>query len=209
MVVHVLVDLHPEELRRDELAELAVPRRARVQARVGAERARQVLVHADGDAQVVVPQPDRVGGQRESARRGRAAVVDVVEGDSREPQERDHRVGVVDLVAPGERELDVAPLDARVREGAADGDRAHLDRRHAREAAERMQPHSHDRDVHPVLPDALAPAQPTGRNAKVTTSLPSASVRNGTSTSSISMPIRGAFASLRRVSTFTSSASST
>ena len=185
VVVHVLVDLHPEELRRDELAELAVPRRARVQARIGAERAGQVLVHADRDAEVVVAEADRVGGERQRARRGGAPVVHVGERDAGEPEQRDDRVGVVDLVAAAERELDVAPLDAGVGERAADRDRAHLDARHAREAAERVQPHTDDRDVHLRV---LSSPQPTGRNANVTTSLPSSSVRNGTSTSSISMP---------------------
>ena len=99
VVVHVLVDLHAEELRREELAELAVPRRARVQPRVGAERAGQVLVHADRDAEVVLAEADRVGGERQRARRGRAAVVDVGERDAGEPEQRDDRVGVVDLVA--------------------------------------------------------------------------------------------------------------
>ena len=60
-------------------------------------------------------------------------------------------------------------------------------RGHAREAAERVQPHPDDRDV---VHHACRPAQATGRNANVTTSLPSSSVRNGTSTSSISMPVR-------------------
>ena len=147
MVVHVLVDLHPEELRRDELAELAVPRRARVEPRVGAERAGQVLVHADRDPEVVLAEPDRVRGERERARRGRAAVVDVGERDAGEPEQRDDRVGVVDLVAARERELDVAPLDAGVGERPPDRDRAHLDARHVAEPAERVQPHADDRDV--------------------------------------------------------------
>ena len=147
VVVHVLVDLHPEELGGHELADLAVPRRARVQARIGAERAGDVLVHADRDPEVVVAEADRVGGERERARRGRAPVVDVGERDAGEPEERDDRVGVVDLVAPAERELDVAPVHARVGEGPTDRDRAHVDARHAGEAAERVQPHADDRDV--------------------------------------------------------------
>ncbi len=55
------------------------------------------------------------------------------------------------------------------------------------------------------------PSQATGRNANVTTSLPSSSVRNGTITSSISMPLRNTdgSASVRRDSTFTSPGSST
>ena len=148
----------------------------------------QVLVHADRDAEVVIAEADRVRRERERARGGGAAVVDVGERDAGEAQERDDGVGVVDLVAAAERELDVAPLDARVRERAADRDRAHLDARHAGEAAERVQPDAHDGDVHCVVLSSAA--QPTGRNANVTTSLPSSSVRNGTTTSSISMPER-------------------
>src|SRR5262249_45245437 len=107
-----------------------------------------VLVHADGETDVVLAQPDRVRSQRKDARRGGAAVVDVGERDPRQSEERDHRVRVVDLVAPGERELDVAPRHARIRERTADGDRAHVDPGPIREAAERMQPHAYDRDVH-------------------------------------------------------------
>ena len=74
-------------------------------------------------------------------------------------------------------------LDAGVGERAADRDRAHLDAGHPRESTERMQTHTDDRD----LSRHLTPS-PTGANANVTTSLPSSSVRNGTSASSISMP---------------------
>ena len=52
-------------------------------------------------------------------------------------------------------------------------------------------------------------AQPTGRKAKVTTSFPASSVRNGTRTSSMSMPICSPATSVRRASTLTSSPSST
>ena len=152
VVVHVLVDLHAEELRRHELAELAVPRRARVEARVGAERTRDVLVHPDRDAEVGVAEANRVGRERQRAGRGRAPVVHVGERDAGEPEQRDDGVGVVDLVAAAERELDVAPLDARVRERAADRDRAHLDAGHVAEATERVQAHAHDRDVHLSAP---------------------------------------------------------
>ena len=149
VVLHVLVDLHPEELGGDELAQLAVPLGASVQTRVGAERTPQVLVHADGDAEVVLAQADGVGGQREGAGRRRTPVVDVGERDPRQTEESNHRVGVVDLVAAGEGELDLPPFDACVCEGAPDRHRSHVDARHTGEAAERVQAHSHDGDVHP------------------------------------------------------------
>ena len=212
VVVHVLVDLHPEELRRQELADLAVPRRARVQARIGSERAGEVLVHADRNTELVVAEPDRVGRERQRARGRRAPVVDVGERDTGQAEQRDHRVGVVDLVAAAERELDVAPLHSRVRERAPDRDRTHVDARHVREPPERVQPHPDNRDPRSCgfdLRPSIARAEPrttsgptdlrlarhvtspqlTGRNANVTTSLPSSSVLNGTSTSSISMPV--------------------
>ncbi len=187
-------DLHPEELRGEEVAELAVPRGAGVQARVGAECTREVLVHADGEAEVVLAQPDRVGGQREHARRGRAAVVDVGERNPGQPQERDDRVRVVDLVAPGERELDVAPLHARVREGTTDGDRPHVDPRPIPEAAERMEPHSHDRDVH-FLSSSLAFTRPSPlrRPAGMRTSRPRCHRRRcGTAPARAPCPCRSA-----------------
>ncbi len=70
----------------------------------------------------VFAEPDRVGGQRERARRGRAAVVHVGERDAGEAEQRDDRVRVVDLVAAAERELDVAPLQ-RLRRPARAGSR--------------------------------------------------------------------------------------
>ena len=141
-------------------AELAVPRRARVQARIGAERAGEVLVHADRDAELVVAEPDRVGRERERARRGRAPVVDVGERDTGEPEQRDDRVGVVDLVTACERELDVAPLDARVGERAPDRDRAHVDRGHAGKAPERVQPHPNNRHIHAHAASTSGPRSP-------------------------------------------------
>src|SRR5206468_522589 len=137
--------------------------------------------HADGDAEVGLAQADRGGGEREGAGRGRAPVVDVSERDPREAHEGDDGVGVVDLVAAAEGELDVAPLHARVGKGPPDGDGPHVDPRLVFEAAERVETHTDDGDVR-VHQEA------TGWKAKVTTSLPWSSVRKGMSTSSISMP---------------------
>ena len=117
-------------------------------------------------------------------RRGRAAVVDVGERDAGEAEQPGHRVGVVDLVAAAERELDVAPLDAGVGERGRIAS-APISMRGLVEPAERVQPHADDGDV--VRHGSLLRLRP-GRNANVTTSLPSSSVRNGTIASSISMP---------------------
>src|SRR5581483_10538730 len=149
VVLHVLVDLHAEELGRRELALLAVPRRTRIERGVG-----------------------------------------------------DEGVGVVDLVAPAEGELDVAPLHARVGERTANGDSAHLDAGDAGEAPEGMEAHPDDGDVAAHLASA-------GWKANVTTSFPSSSVRRGISVSSISIPVlsAGGSTSVSRASTFTSPSS--
>src|SRR5262249_7794475 len=156
--------LHPEELRRDEVPELAVPRRARVQARIGTERSRQGLVHADGDAQVVITEPDGGGGGRERARGRRAGVVDVGGRGAGGAAAGDGGGGFADLVAPGEGELNVAPLDIGVRQGPADGDGAHVDARDAWEAPERVQPPPDDGALH-VCPLAGTPAAALSRRA--------------------------------------------
>src|SRR3954469_10332484 len=63
----------------------------------------------------------------------------------------------------------------------------------------------------PSLASSTVVSYATGRNANVTTSLPSSSVRNGTTTSSMSIPMRSTSGSdsVRRDSTLTSSGSST
>ena len=147
MVVHVPVDLHAEELGGEEQALLAVPPRGAVVDGVGGEGARQVLVHADGDADVVGARLDRLGGQLQRGGRGGAAVVDVHERDAGDADQPDDGVGVVDLAAAAERELHVGPLHAGVGAGGADGVGAHLQRRLGTEPAERVQPDSDDGDV--------------------------------------------------------------
>ncbi len=164
----------------------------RVQARVGAERAREVLVHADRDAEIVIAEPDRVRRPGSSALAAVAhPLYTSVNGMPGEPQQRHDRVRVVDLVAAAERELDVAPLDPRVGERAPDRDRAHLDAGHPREAAERMQSDSDDRDVRFMSLSRAGSARwlspPVGRRR----SRPRCRRRRcgtGPSTSSISMP---------------------
>ena len=111
---------------------------------------------------------------------------------------------------PGERaadrELRVAPVEAGVSHRMADRVRAEVEPGDALEPAEGVHPHADDRDVH-----APSPRSGTGANAYVTTSVPSASRRNGTTTSCTGMPIRQSRGArpVSRVSTITSPGSST
>src|SRR5581483_10836555 len=102
-----------------------------------------------------------------------------------------------------ERELHVTPVDAGIGERAAHRARAELETGDALEPAERVDADAGDGDAHDT---ACA-----GANANMRTSVPSGSVRNGSTTSSISMPIsrRAGSGSVSRVSTITSSGSST
>ena len=146
VLVEVVIGLHPEELRGDELSVLGVPLRQCELGRVVGERPAGVLVHADGDADVVLAQPDRVRRLLNRRRRGRAGVEDVGERDPGETDQPRHRVGVRHLVAAAEAELNVLPVDAGVGERELDRVGAHL---HCGlvEPAEGMKPHADDRDV--------------------------------------------------------------
>ena len=74
VLVHVAVDLHAEELRRQRQAAGAVPVAQPGRLRVHAERTALVLVEADGDAEVVDAGHDRVGGGEQRRAAGGAAV---------------------------------------------------------------------------------------------------------------------------------------
>ncbi len=67
MLVDVMVGLHAEELGGDELAVLGIPLRQCEFGGVVGERAAGVLVQADGDTDVVLAQPDGVGGLLDGA----------------------------------------------------------------------------------------------------------------------------------------------
>ncbi len=182
MLVQVVVGLDPEELGGDELAVLGVPLRKRQFGGVVGERPARVLVQADGDADVVLAKSNGVSGLLNGARGGGAGVEHVGERDARQPDEPRHRVRVGDLVAAAEAELDVLPIELGVGECEPDGVGAHLDGRLV-EPAEGMQAHADDGYV--VAHGYLLY---TGWKAKVTISLPSASVVNGIMVSSTSMP---------------------
>ena len=162
-VVHVALYLHGEELRSEEQPGLAVPARHAVLDGVGGEGTGQVLVHADGHAEVVFAEPEGVGRLGERAGRRGAAVVDVGEGEPGQPEEIHHGVGVVHLVAAPERELDVLPGDPGVLQRQSHRLGRHLDGGHAGEPAEGVAAHPDDGDVvHGLL---LPQLSATGRKA--------------------------------------------
>ena len=112
MVVDVLVGLHPEELRGEELAVVAVP--GRETGRGGRrERTPGVLVHADGDPDVAL------AGRMESAASWMALAAvahtlkTLVNGMPVRPTRRVSGSGLV-TSSCRRRELDVAPLDTGV-----------------------------------------------------------------------------------------------
>ena len=146
MLVEVVVGLHAEELRGDELAVLGVPLGQCELGRVVGERSAGMLVQPDGDADVVLAQPDRVRGLLNGRRGGRAGVEDVGERDPGQADQPGHRVGVRHLMAAAEPELDVAPVDTRVVECELNRVGTHLHRGLV-EPAEGMKPHADDGDV--------------------------------------------------------------
>ena len=123
-----------------------IPLRQRQLGGVVGERAARVLVQADGDADVVLAQPDGVGGLLNGTGRGGAGVEHVGERDAGQPDQAGHRVGVGHLVAAAEAELDVLPLHTGVGQRGLDGLGAHLHRGLV-EPAERMQAHADDGDI--------------------------------------------------------------
>ncbi len=124
------------------------------------------------------------------------------------PSSADERVGVAAVATPAECALHVLPADAGVGERLAGGvDRLLPTRRVV--PSEGMDADADDGDAHVGHCPARAPT--TGRNANVTTSLPSARRLNGTTTSSIGAPIssRSGSFSVSSDSTMTSPSSST
>ena len=164
-----------------------------------------VLVEADGEAEVGGAGPDRAIGHRQGAAAGGAAVPDVDERQAGEPQLVHEGVGVATVAAAAEGELGLVPPDPGVGQRQPGGVHRLLASRHAVGAAEGVDADADDGDAVRIAAHARAP------NAKVTTSVPSARVVNGTTTSSTGMPISSwsGSAVVRRDSTITSSASST
>ena len=114
VLVEIMVGLDTKELGGDELPVLRVPLRQRQLGGVVGEGATRVLVQADGYADVVLAQPDGVGGLLDGTGRGGTGVEHVGERDTGEPDQPGDRIGVGYLVATAEAELDVFPLDTGV-----------------------------------------------------------------------------------------------
>ena len=116
-----------------------------------------MFVEADGDADVVVAEPDAVRARLGGAGSGGARVEDVGERDAREPDHADDRVRVGDRPAAAGGELDVLPLDSGVGDRGEDGVDAHLHGRLALEPAERVQANTDDGDVVHLDSSSLGP----------------------------------------------------
>jgi hypothetical protein len=153
VVVQVAVGLHAEELGGEVLPVLGVPGRHSHKRGVLGERAARMLVQADGDADVVVAQPDSIGTRLGGTARRRARVEHVGEGNSCQSHHADDRVGVAHRPAAAGRELDVLPLHTGVGDRGEDRIDAHLHRGLAFEASERVQADADDgHDVHEANP---------------------------------------------------------
>ena len=176
MIVQIPLRLDGEELRRQHHAGLAVPIAEPVLRRCGVEGAGRMLVEADRHPDVVVPRTDGPVGHRQRRATGGAAVRDVDELDSREPEVGNQRVGVAGGVTASEGELDVAPLDAGVGEGSAGRDGALLASGHAFGPPEGVDADADDGDfvsAHPADSssmgvNAYVMMSPAGVNASVT-----------------------------------------
>ena len=101
-----------------------------------------MLVHAHGNANVVLARADAVCGHFQRRGGGGAAIVHVHEGNAGTPQQAQHRVGIVDLAAAAERELDIFPGDAAICQRQPDGISAHFNCRLRPETPERVQAHT-------------------------------------------------------------------
>jgi hypothetical protein len=106
-----------------------------------------MLVQAEGDADVIVSQPDSVGTCLRRAGPSGAGVEHVGERDTRQTHHAHDRVRVGHCPAAAGGELEVFPLDSGVGDGGEDGVAAHLHGRLAFEASERMQAYADDRDI--------------------------------------------------------------
>ena len=151
-VVHVAVDLHPEELGRQEQARFAIPAWRAIVHRISGKGTRSVLVHAHGHADLVLARADAVSRHLQRGGCGGAAVVDVHERDARAAHAAQHGIGVVDFTDAAERELDVLPRNAGVAQREANGVGTHVDGRLGAETPKGVQAHTqNDYVVHAKL----------------------------------------------------------
>jgi hypothetical protein len=103
-----------------------------------------VLVHPDGNADVVVAQTDTVGTRLGRAGCGGTGIEHVGERDAGETHHPDDRIRVRHRPAATDCELNVLPTDTRIGQREADCVGGHLHGGFALEAAERVQTHADD-----------------------------------------------------------------
>ena len=156
--------------------------------RVTGERTSGVLVEAHRDCDVGLAVFDRLGRQRDRGVRRCAAIEHPEERNPRQSELPHHGVRVGHLETAGVPALHLVPADAGVIQREADRLGTHVHRLLAGEAAEGMQADADDRDT---AHEPASSETATGAKANVTISrfgspaIPG-SLRNGTSTSSIS-----------------------
>ena len=147
MVVHVALQLRPEELRRHHEPDPAVPVGQRPVGRVVLEGAPRMLVEPDDERHLGRSRLERADGGHERRAAGGAPVLDVDEREPGRPEIGHHRVGVARVLAAAVGDLDVAPGDARVAERCADRVNAHREPAHPFVTAERVDAGTDDRDL--------------------------------------------------------------
>ena len=149
VVVHVALNLHAEELRRQRHADVAVPF-AEAAFGVHGKRAARVFVETHRHADVEHARLDCHERRLQRAAAGRAAVGDVDELKARQPELRHHRVGGAGRGAAAVCEFHVGPLEAGVFQCLARGVYALIESADAISASERVNADADDCDVYHV-----------------------------------------------------------
>ena len=127
VIMHIAVDLHAEELGGQEQARLTIPAWRAIIDRVGGEGAAFMLVHANGNTDVILARANAIGGHFERGGGGGAAIVHVHERNAGATHAAQHRIGIVHLAATTKGELDIFPGDAGITQRGTNGIGTHVD----------------------------------------------------------------------------------